>query len=82
MADEPQEIPGDAEFLVRVTCPQCDVQEVVPLVLLSRIERTRDGGRLGLKVKAGKRDHDCGQLSLTVVAETGEVTRLDLGGDR
>ena len=33
---------------------------------------------IGVKVKAGKRDHRCGQTRLTVVAETGEIQELEL----
>ena len=64
---------------VAVTCPACGVTDEVPVTFLSRLERVRGESKLGLKVKAGKRDHDCGQMTLQVVdSATGEVTRLSL----
>lgn len=75
-------IGGDGDYLVAVVCPGCGERDVVTLQLRARLETSRDEVRLGVRAKAGKRDHRCGQTSLTVLAETGEVLRLDMGEQR
>ena len=39
----------------------------------AKLERTREDSTIGVKLGQKKRDHECGQTSFTVVAETGEL---------
>lgn len=78
MARTEQVLEGDEEYGVTLTCPSCAATERVTVELRSRLERTRGESTLGLKVKAGKRRHVCGQTA--IVSDTGEIISLD--GDR
>jgi len=75
-----QTIKADAAYYVTTTCPQCGQEESVPLTLLARVDKTREGAKLGLKVAQKALDHQCSQMTLTVVSETGEI--VTLGGDQ
>lgn len=76
---EVQKITGDEAYVVSVKCPACGGKEAVGLLLNSRLEQVAQEAKLGLKVKAGKRDHRCGQTA--IVSETGEIVRIDLNLD-
>lgn len=71
-------IKADTSYWVDVVCPQCGETDTVPLHLAARIEKTRDEAKLGVKAGSKKVDHRCGQTTLTVVAETGEIVQLGL----
>ena len=79
MSDNHKTIEADAIYHVRTVCPHCGEDALVPLGLQSRLERTKDEAKLGLKASQKKQDHKCGQTTLTVVAETGEIVTLDAG---
>lgn len=49
-----------------VSCPSCGEIGTVPARITTRLVMTRDdGATLGLKVKAGKLPHSCGQLTIS-----------------
>jgi predicted RNA-binding Zn-ribbon protein involved in translation (DUF1610 family) len=74
------DIRGDASYYVAVECPNCGELATIPLRLDVRLERTRDESKLGLKAGQKKVDHRCGQTSLTIVSETGEIVQLGIDG--
>lgn len=56
---------------VELTCPTCGAIYVIPASMLARVTRDSDGaGTIGLRVRADKVAHLCGQMSLELVAET------------
>lgn len=73
-----QTIKADAGYYVQTVCPQCGVEELVPLTLLARLDKTRDESKVALKAKQKAQDHKCGQTTLTIVSETGEIVHLGL----
>ena len=66
-------IESDALYYVRAVCPACDQVTEIPVRLDARLNRTRTDAALSLKVSQEKMPHRCGQTTMTVVAETGEV---------
>lgn len=53
-------------YVAIVACPQCGEIGTVPARITTRLVMTRDdGGSLGLKLKAGKLPHECGQLTIS-----------------
>ena len=54
-------IDADAQYVAVVTCPVCGDITYLPLVIQSKLERLRSKASLGLKVTAGKRDHECAE---------------------
>lgn len=66
-------ITADAGYWVDVTCPNCGQTEIIPLELTSRVERTRHETLIGIKAATKKIPHRCGQTSITVVGDTGEI---------
>ena len=61
-------IRADRPYNVLATCPACGEHEVILVGLASRLERTRAGAEIGLKVKAGKVEHECDQTRIEIVA--------------
>jgi predicted RNA-binding Zn-ribbon protein involved in translation (DUF1610 family) len=78
----PKTITADEAYYASVTCPQCGADEVVPVTILARLTKTRDDSKLGVKVAQKSQEHKCGQTSLTVMSETGEIVQLGLGDVR
>jgi len=72
-------ITADASYWVEVTCPQCGETETIPMGVAAKVEKTKDEAKLGVKVSQKKIDHRCGQMTMTVVAETGEIVQLGIG---
>lgn len=67
-------------YWVTATCPQCGQDEVIPVNLMPRLERTPEDSTISVKVAQKKAAHRCGQTSITVVSETGEITgQIELG---
>ena len=60
---EPSTIPADAGYWVDVLCPSCGQREIVP----------KHETLLGVKAATKKTPHRCGQTSIQVVGETGEI---------
>lgn len=60
-------IRADRPYNVLATCPACGEREVILVGIASRLERTRAGAEVGLKVKAGKVEHECDQTRIEVV---------------
>ncbi len=73
-------IKADRSYWVNVTCPQCGETETIPAGMFAKVEKTKDEAKLGVKFSQKKVDHRCGQMTMTVVAETGEI--LQLGGEQ
>ena len=79
MAKQPETIPADGELrYAQAKCPHCGQTDLVPVVILPRLVTLPEESKLGVKVAQKAQDHKCGQTTLTVVAETGEVIQLDL----
>lgn len=81
MADDThkaQTIKADAPYYVQTKCPQCGVEELIPLGLIARLDKTASEAKLGLGAKQKAQDHKCGQTTLTIVSETGEIVQLGL----
>ena len=70
---EPSTIPADAGYWVDVLCPYCHQREIVPLDLEAKVEKTKHETLLGVKAATKKTPHRCGQTSIQVVGETGEI---------
>ena len=66
-------IAADTGYWVDVTCPNCGQTEILPLTLTSRMERTNHETLIGIKTSSKKIPHRCGQTSITVVGDTGEI---------
>jgi hypothetical protein len=69
-------IPADTNYWVDVTCPQCGETETIPAGIAARIQKTKDEGKLGVKFTHKPVDHRCGQTTMTLVAESGEIVQL------
>ena len=55
---------------VELVCPSCGELAVIPATLASRLVMVRDEpATLGLRVKAAKVPHSCGQLTMTAALE-------------
>lgn len=53
---------------------------MIPVNLMPRLERTPEDSTISVKVAQKKAAHRCGQTSITVVSETGEITgQIELG---
>ena len=75
-------IQADRPYRVLVKCPSCDAIEFIRVGLVARLDQTRAGAHLGLKVKSDTVDHVCGQLEL--VPGDGQLegqTSIDDDGD-
>ncbi len=57
-------IMADRPYKVLVKCPSCSEIEFIRVGLVARLDQTRAGAHLGLKVKADTIDHVCGQLKI------------------
>ena len=57
----PQHIDADAQYVVTAACAVCGAATFLPLVSQSKLERLANKAGLGLKVTAGKRDHECAE---------------------
>lgn len=55
---------ADRPYKVLVKCPSCDQFETLRVGLVARLDQTRAGAHLGLKVKADTVDHVCGQVTI------------------
>ena len=69
-------IRADRPYSVVAKGPACGENEVILVGIASKLERTRAGAEIGLKVKAGKVEHECDQTRIDIVAA--DVTA---GGD-
>lgn len=76
---ELQRIKADDLFAVEVTCPHCSAREDILLRIDSQVTAIKGDAKLGAKCTQKKLDHKCGQQTLTIVAETGEIMQLGLG---
>jgi hypothetical protein len=75
---------SDRPYKVVARCPACGQYELVRIAIGTRLERTRSGAVIGLKVKAEKVDHDCGQLQVDGFAPAADAygtEPMDLDGD-
>ena len=70
----PPVITGDHDYDVHIRCPNCGEDAYIPVHIAARLERTRSEAKLGVKVKVAKVEHQCGQTTINVIAETGEIT--------
>lgn len=61
-------IKADRPYNILATCPACGEHEVILVGIASKLERTRAGAEIGLKVKAGKVEHECDQTRIEIVA--------------
>jgi hypothetical protein len=57
-------IAGDRPYRVLIKCPSCKAIEFINVGLVARLDQTRAGAHLGLKVKADTVDHVCGQTTI------------------
>ena len=73
-------ITADASYWVDVTCPQCGETATLPAGIVARVQKTKDETKLGVKFSHKPIDHRCGQMTMTVVAETGEIVQLGMDG--
>lgn len=64
---------------VTVECPACGVDELVSVTIGPKLVRTEDESKLGIRATSKPRDHRCGQTTITVVGETGEIL---IGGEQ
>ncbi len=71
-------IPADALYSVEVTCPHCGARDDVLLRIDSQVTAIKGDAKLGAKCTQKKLDHKCGQTSLTIVSETGEIMTLGM----
>lgn len=74
-----ERIKADAVYSVEVSCPHCEARDDVLVRLDSQVTSTKAETKLGVKASQKKLDHKCGQMTLTIVAETGEVMTLGTG---
>lgn len=81
MSDTPT-IPADGDLMyAQVRCPNCAAEDLIPVTVVPRLVTVPGEAKLGVKVSQKARDHRCGQTSLTVVGETGEIVgQLDIDG--
>lgn len=73
-------IAADRRYLVAVDCPNCAQVELVPIGLVARLDQTKAGAHLGLKVKADTVDHVCGQVTIDDPPDPGDQVPMPLYG--